>query len=100
MPTGTKIAAIVAVVLLAAAGLYYAFVAPATPNNRTPQPAPSGANGLSSQSPATLAPAPAPSIPTVGAPPSSGADATRPVDAGPAPPCHHAPLARDDSAVG
>jgi nucleoid-associated protein YgaU len=71
MPTGTKIAAIVAVVLLAAAGLYYAFVAPATPNNRTPQPAPSGANGLSSQSPATLAPAPAPSIPTVGAPPSA-----------------------------
>ena len=34
MPTGTKIAAIVLVVLLAAAGLYYAFVPP-TPTSRT-----------------------------------------------------------------
>ncbi len=32
MPTGTKIAAIVLVVLLGAAGLYFAFVAPSTPH--------------------------------------------------------------------
>ena len=73
MPTGTKIAAIVLVVLLGAAGLYYAFVAPPAPNTKSVAAKESGAasngavvNGLSSQNPGTLAPA----IPSVGAPPS------------------------------
>ena len=66
MPTGTKIAAIVAVVLLAAAGLYYAFVAPPASNTSATKPSTS-ANGLSAQTPSTLAP----TIPSVGAPPSS-----------------------------
>ena len=55
MPTGTKIAAIVAVVLLAAAGLYYAFVAPPASNTSATKPSTS-ANGLSAQTPSTLAP--------------------------------------------
>lgn len=74
MPTGTKIAAIVLVVLLGAAGLYYAFVAPPASNPKSVAAKESGAgsngaavNGLSSQNPGTLAPA----IPSVGAPPSS-----------------------------
>lgn len=74
MPTGTKIAAIVLVVLLGAAGLYYALVAPPAPNNKSAAVKESGAatggtavNGLSSQTPGTLAPV----VPSVGAPPSS-----------------------------
>ena len=74
MPTGTKIAAIVLVVLLGAAGLYYAFVAPPASNTKSVTAKESGTaasgttvNGLSSQTPGTLAPA----IPSVGAPPSS-----------------------------
>ena len=73
MPTGTKIAAIVLVVLLGAAGLYYAVVAPPAPNNKSAAAKESGAatggtavNGLSSQTPGTLAPA----VPSVGAQPS------------------------------
>ncbi len=61
MPTGTKIATIVLVVLLAAAGLYYAFVPPA-PSGTTRSPAgTSGSSGLSSATdsprPSTLPPA-------------------------------------------
>lgn len=74
MPTGTKIAAIVLVVLLGAAGLYYAFVAPPASNTKPASARESGssptgttANGLSSQTPSTLAPA----VPSVGAQPSS-----------------------------
>ena len=73
MPTGTKIAAIVLVVLLGAAGLYYAFVAPPASNTKSVTAKESGTaasgttvNGLSSQTPGTLAPV----IPSVGAPPS------------------------------
>jgi collagen type I/II/III/V/XI/XXIV/XXVII alpha len=66
MPTGTKIAVIVAVILLGAAGLYYAFVAPPASNTSASKPSTS-ANGLSAQTPSTLAP----TIPSVGAPPSS-----------------------------
>ena len=47
MPTGTKIAAIVLVVLLGAAGLYYAFVPPATPQKYDPS---KGSNSGSSAS--------------------------------------------------
>ena len=74
MPTGTKIAAIVLVVLLGAAGLYYAFVAPPASNTKPASareggssPTGTTANGLSSQTPSTLAPA----VPSVGVPPSS-----------------------------
>lgn len=74
MPTGTKIAAIVLVVLLGAAGLYYAFVAPPASNTKTASareggssPTGATANGLSSQTPSTLAPA----VPSVGVQPSS-----------------------------
>lgn len=74
MPTGTKIAAIVLVVLLGAAGLYYAVVAPPASNNKSAAAKESGAasggtavNGLSSQTPGTLAPA----VPSVGAQPSA-----------------------------
>jgi nucleoid-associated protein YgaU len=73
MPTGTKIAAIVLVVLLGAAGLYYAVVAPPASNSKSATAKESGAatggtavNGLSSQTPGTLAPA----VPSVGAQPS------------------------------
>jgi len=75
MPTGTKIAALTLVAILAAAGLYYAFVAPSTPASgraAAPEasptaPAPATTNGLGSQSPTTLRPA----VPSVGAGPSA-----------------------------
>lgn len=74
MPTGTKIAAIVCVILLGAAGLYYAFVAPSASNQKSTAARESGApststsvNGLSSQTPTTLVPP----IPSVGAQPSA-----------------------------
>lgn len=71
MPNGPKIAAITLVVILAAAGLYYAFVAPSTPapsraGAGASQPAaaaPAPTNGLGSQTPTT--------IPSVGAAPSA-----------------------------
>ncbi|MBI1302516.1 MAG: LysM peptidoglycan-binding domain-containing protein [Phycisphaera sp.] len=80
MPTGPKIAAITLVVILAAAGLYYAFVAPSTPApsragvgaSEPATAAPSPANGIGSQSPGTIpsvgaAPSPATSTPAIGA---------------------------------
>ncbi len=71
MPNGPKIAAITLVVILAAAGLYYAFVAPSTP-------APSR-TGVGASEPAAAAPAPTngigsqslSTIPSVGAAPSA-----------------------------
>jgi len=73
MPTGTKIATIVLVILLGAAGLYYAFVAPSASNPKSNAARESGTpsagmttNGLSSQTPGTLAPM----VPSVGAQPS------------------------------
>jgi nucleoid-associated protein YgaU len=56
MPTGTKIAAIVLVVLLGAAGLYFAFVAPSTPH-ATDDHKESGPSSLNdSSNPPTLPP--------------------------------------------
>ncbi len=56
MPTGTKIAAIVLVVLLGAAGLYFAFVAPSTPH-ATDDHKESGPSSLNdSSNPLTLPP--------------------------------------------
>jgi nucleoid-associated protein YgaU len=56
MPTGTKIAAIVLVVLLGAAGLYFAFVAPSTPHAKDDHKE-SGTNSLNdSSNPSTLPP--------------------------------------------
>jgi nucleoid-associated protein YgaU len=71
MPNGPKIAAITLVVILAAAGLYYAFVAPSTPAparggvgaSEPAAAAPAPTNGIGSQSPIT--------IPSVGAAPSA-----------------------------
>lgn len=63
---GSKFAAIAVVVLLAAAGLYYAFVAPSTPPDSTPV----GANGLGTPATGRSAPTPPP-LRTVGAAPSA-----------------------------
>ena len=80
MPNGPKIAAITLVVILAAAGLYYAFIAPSTPSpsragagaSEPAAAAPAARNGLGSQSPTTIpsvgaAPSPATSTPAIGA---------------------------------
>lgn len=80
MPTGTKIAVIVLVVLLGAAGLYYAFVAPSASNPKStaakesgipsagsPALTPGRTDGLSSPSALTQAPV----VPSIGTQPSS-----------------------------
>jgi nucleoid-associated protein YgaU len=64
---GSKFAAIAVVVLLAAAGLYYAFIAPSS----TVDPAPAGANGLGTTS--SNRPAVTPPLRTIGAAPSPNA---------------------------
>jgi nucleoid-associated protein YgaU len=65
---GSKFAAIAVVVLLAAAGLYYAFIAPSS----RVENAPAGANGLGTTSPSNR-PAVTPPLRTIGAAPSPNA---------------------------